>query len=35
VKILATSNPDLLQKVLDYKANMAETSRRKNDKLEY
>jgi 5-(carboxyamino)imidazole ribonucleotide mutase len=35
VKILATSNPDLLQKMLDYKANMAETSRRKNDNLEY
>jgi 5-(carboxyamino)imidazole ribonucleotide mutase len=35
VKILSTSNPELLQKVLDYKANMAETSRRKNDTLEY
>jgi 5-(carboxyamino)imidazole ribonucleotide mutase len=35
VKILATSNPELLQKVLDYKANMAEISRRKNDTLEY
>lgn len=35
VKILATSNPDLLQKMLDYQKNMAETSRRKNDNLEY
>jgi len=35
VKILATSNPELLQKMLDYKKNMAETSRRKNDSLEY
>lgn len=35
VKILATSNPELLQKMLDYKATMAETSRRKNDTLEY
>jgi 5-(carboxyamino)imidazole ribonucleotide mutase len=35
VKILATSNPDLLQKMLDYKKNMAEISRRKNDTLEY
>jgi 5-(carboxyamino)imidazole ribonucleotide mutase len=35
VKILATADADLLQKMLDYKANMAETSRRKNDTLEY
>jgi 5-(carboxyamino)imidazole ribonucleotide mutase len=35
VKILATANPELLQKMLDYKKNMAETSRRKNDTLEY
>ena len=35
VKILATSNSELLQKMLDYKANMAATSRRKNDTLEY
>ena len=34
VKILATSNPDLLQKMLDYKANMAEMSRKKNDTLD-
>ena len=35
VKILATANADLLQKMLDYKANMAELSRRKNETLEY
>jgi 5-(carboxyamino)imidazole ribonucleotide mutase len=35
VKILATADADLLQKMLDYKANMAEMSRRKNDTLEY
>ena len=35
VKILATADADLLQKMLDYKVNMAEMSRRKNDTLEY
>jgi 5-(carboxyamino)imidazole ribonucleotide mutase len=35
VQILATAQPELLQKMLDYKANMAEISRRKNDTLEY
>ncbi len=34
VKILATSNPDLLQKMLTYKADMAEMSRKKNDTLD-
>jgi 5-(carboxyamino)imidazole ribonucleotide mutase len=35
VKILATSDTDLLQKMQDYMANMAEMSRKKNDALEY
>ena len=34
VKILATSNPDLLQKMLTYKADMAEMSRKKNGTLD-
>jgi 5-(carboxyamino)imidazole ribonucleotide mutase len=34
VKILATSNPDLLEKMIQYKANMAELSRKKNDTLD-
>lgn len=35
VKILATANPDLLQKMLAYQAEMAELSRKKNENLEY
>lgn len=34
IKILATANADLLQKILDYKANMAEISRKKNETLD-
>lgn len=34
VKILATSNPDLLEKMIQYKADMAEMSRKKNDTLD-
>lgn len=35
VKILAISDNELLQKMINYKANMAEMSRKKNDTLEY
>jgi 5-(carboxyamino)imidazole ribonucleotide mutase len=35
VKILATSNPDLLEKMIQYKQDMAEMSRKKNDTLDY
>lgn len=35
VKILATANPELLQKMIQYKEDMAEMSRRKNDTLDY
>lgn len=34
IKILATSDADLLQKMLDYKAELAEMSRKKNEKLD-
>lgn len=34
VKILATSDENLLQKMLEYKANMAEMSRQKNNSLD-
>jgi 5-(carboxyamino)imidazole ribonucleotide mutase len=34
VKILATSNADLLQKMIQYKSDMAEMSRKKNQTLE-
>ena len=33
IKILATSDADLLQKMLDYKENLAEMSRKKNETL--
>jgi 5-(carboxyamino)imidazole ribonucleotide mutase len=35
VKILATADVDLLDKMISYKQEMAEMSRRKNDTLEY
>lgn len=35
VKILATADADLLDKMISYKQEMAEMSRRKNDTLEY
>jgi 5-(carboxyamino)imidazole ribonucleotide mutase len=35
VKILATSDVGLLHKMIDYKAAMAEVSRKKNDTLDY
>lgn len=34
IKILATSDADLLQKMLDYKENLAEMSRKKNETLD-
>jgi 5-(carboxyamino)imidazole ribonucleotide mutase len=35
IQILATSDPSLLQRVIDYKAGMADESRAKNDHLKY